>query len=381
MIVSSGCSKHEPAAKPAPKLDVRTGQVDVDDVRLHYELAGAGATTVVLESGLGDGLDPWDDVFPAIAQFARVFRYDRAGYGGSSRGTKPRTITQIATDLHGALHGAGLAPPYVLVGHSLGGFIVRGFAHLYPDEVAGLVFVDPATELIFARSAPELVREGNEEQEQALQGSPGGLAEWEQLKAQVGSSFPELASFGASPEVPTMLLIAGRDRPPGWAAAVRDVYAPWVERTAAGYIVQTADSGHYIQRDEPVVVISAIRRIVFPNAIDRLSRTIARDGIAAAVALYRRMKAQYPPEYLGERVLNTVAYQQLAQQHVAEAIELFRLNVEMFPDRFNPYDSLGEAYMAAGDRPNAIANYRKSYQLNPKNTNAARMIEKLEHGR
>jgi cytochrome c-type biogenesis protein CcmH/NrfG len=76
--------------------------------------------------------------------------------------------------------------------------------------------------------------------------------------------------------------------------------------------------------------------------------------------------------------LNTLGYQQLAQQHVTEALQLFRLNVEMFPDRFNPYDSLGEAYLAAGDRTNALASYRKSYALNPKNTNAAKMIERLQ---
>jgi pimeloyl-ACP methyl ester carboxylesterase len=385
VIATIGCAakQHAPTARPpaAPRLDVQTGEVAVGDTKLHYELAGSGAATVVLESGLGDGLDPWDDVFPAIARFARVVRYDRAGYGASPLGNQPRTITQIATDLHGLLHGAKLSPPYVLVGHSLGGWILRGFAHLYPDEVAGLVFVDPGSEAIFKNAPKDLVQKNAEEQEKALQGSPGGLAEWTHLKNQLAAGgFPEVSAFHPPPDVPTMLMIANRDRPPGWAAAVLEVYAPWVEHAAAGYLMLTADSSHYIQRDEPLAVVAAVRRVVFPNALERLRRTIERDGVAAGIAQFRRMKTEYPAEYLGERVLNTLGYQQLAQQHVTEAIQLFRLNVEMFPDRSNPYDSLGEAYMAAGDRTNALASYRKSYELNPKNTNAAKMIERLQHG-
>jgi pimeloyl-ACP methyl ester carboxylesterase len=385
VIASFGCAAKPPPPPPAPaavpaRPDVQSSEVVVGNTKLHYELAGSGGATVVLESGLGDGLDSWDEVFPAIARFARVVRYDRAGYGESQLGNEPRTITQIATDLHALLHGAKLPPPYVLVGHSLGGWIIRGFAHLYPDEVAGLVFVDPGTEAIFKNAPKDLVQKDAEAQEKSLQGSPGGMAEWMQMKNQLASGFTEVSAFHPPPDVPTMLMIANRDRPPGWAAAVLELYAPWVERAAAGYIVLTADSSHYIQRDEPPAVIAAVRRVVFPNALERLRRTIAHDGVAAGIALARRMKSEYPPEYLGERVLNTLGYQQLAQQHVKEAIELFALNVEMFPDRFNPYDSLGEAYMAAGDRQNALANYRKSYALNPKNTNASKMIERLQRG-
>jgi pimeloyl-ACP methyl ester carboxylesterase len=345
---------------------------------LHYELAGSGPATVVLESGLGDSLDSWDEVFEDLAKFVRVIRYDRAGYGSSPLGNQPRTITQLATDLHALLHGAGIAPPYVLVGHSLGGAIVRGFAHLYPDEVAGIVFVDPMTEVMFKHVSKDLLQKESDQQEKSLQGSPGGLAEWAHLKSQLATDFSELVAFHPPPDVPMMLMIANRDRPPEWAAAVLERYAPWVEHAAAGYIMLTADSGHYIQRDEPPAFVTAVRRVVFPNAFDRLSKTIERDGVAAGIALYRRMKSEYPPEYLGERVLNTLGYRELARQHIKEAVELFELNVAMFPDRFNPYDSLGEAYLAAGDREKAIASYRKSYALNPKNTNAARMIDKLK---
>src|SRR5215831_5828939 len=77
-------------------------------------------------------------VMPEIAKFARVVAYDRAGLGGSELGPEPRSYKQIADELHTMLQRGGFSPPYVLVGHSMGGAHIRAFAHFYKDEVAGL---------------------------------------------------------------------------------------------------------------------------------------------------------------------------------------------------------------------------------------------------
>jgi tetratricopeptide (TPR) repeat protein len=141
--------------------------------------------------------------------------------------------------------------------------------------------------------------------------------------------------------------------------------------------VITPESRHAIQNDDPALVISAIRRVVFPSAQNVLERAIKEKGVAAATALYRQMKLRYPAEFLSENLLNTLGYQQLNAKHIQEAITLFKLNIEMYPNAFNPYDSLGEAYMVQGDRDAAIKNYRKSLELNPNNTNAVTMLKKL----
>jgi Tfp pilus assembly protein PilF len=117
---------------------------------------------------------------------------------------------------------------------------------------------------------------------------------------------------------------------------------------------------------------------VFPDVQNRLARTIKEKGAGAAMVQYRRLKESYPAEFFRESTLNVLGYQELRAQHVAEAIVLFRLNVEMYPKGFNTYDSLAEAYMMQGDRDLAIANYRKSLELNPQNTNAVEMLKKLE---
>src|SRR4029079_17451033 len=89
-----------------------------------------------------------------VAQFTRVCRYDRANRGQSDSAPKPRSAQDAVNDLHAVLITAKVPAPYVLVGHSLGGIIVRLYAHQYPGEVAGLVLVDPAHEDQFARMSP-----------------------------------------------------------------------------------------------------------------------------------------------------------------------------------------------------------------------------------
>ena len=103
---------------------------------------GNGSPTVVFESGWEDWAPAWATVQPRIAQWTRACSYDRAGAGFSDPGPMPRTSVRIADELHTALHNAGVAGPYVLVGHAFGGDCVRTFAERYLPEVAGLVLVE-----------------------------------------------------------------------------------------------------------------------------------------------------------------------------------------------------------------------------------------------
>ncbi len=105
-----------------------------------------GQPLVVLESGHGDWSRVWAGVQPAIAEFARVIAYDRAGFGWSDPGPRPRTPLRIVTELHELLEQAGEQPPYLLVGHSMGAPFSRLFFNHYPQEVAGMVWVDSAHE-------------------------------------------------------------------------------------------------------------------------------------------------------------------------------------------------------------------------------------------
>lgn len=110
---------------------------------------------------------------------------------------------------------------------------------------------------------------------------------------------------------------------------------------------------------------------------ETLHATALKD-VAAAIKQYRELKASRNKEYdFREAELNTLGYQLLQANKVAEAIEIFKLNVEAYPNAANPYDSLGEAYLAHGDKELAIINYKKTVELDPKNTNAARVLASL----
>jgi len=110
---------------------------------------------------------------------------------------------------------------------------------------------------------------------------------------------------------------------------------------------------------------------------ETLRPTAVRD-VAAAIKQYRELKASRNTEYdFREPELNALGYQLLQMKKVTEAIEIFKLNVEAYPNAANPYDSLGEAYLAHGDKELAISNYKKAVELDPKNTNAARIVASL----
>ncbi len=125
-----------------PAVVEREMDVDAGGHTMHMLIAGEKGPVVVLESGL-PGEIGWRTVRRNVGQFAQVVTYARAGFGKSEVGSGPRDAKRIAGELRTALHNARLAGPYVMVGHSMGGPYVRVFAGMYPEEVAGMVLVDP----------------------------------------------------------------------------------------------------------------------------------------------------------------------------------------------------------------------------------------------
>lgn len=116
------------------------------------------------------------------------------------------------------------------------------------------------------------------------------------------------------------------------------------------------------------------------SVAEALLTTIIQKDVAAALKQYQELKAKQAGVYdFGENELNNLGYQLLGMKKIAEAVEIFKLNVEAYPQASNPYDSLGEAYLAHGDNELAVKNYRKSLELNPKNESAAQALKKLEN--
>jgi pimeloyl-ACP methyl ester carboxylesterase len=225
--------------------------------RLRLRVLGAGSPTVVLESHGMAPLEAWAKVQPQVAAFSRVVAYDHAGYWGSRSGPRPRDARRIVEELHTALGKAGIAPPYVLVGHSFGGPYVRVFAAHYPRAVAGLVLVDPtqeeAMEWLRARH-PELNHVST--QERTAQTEFG--CSWDSL-AQARAAWP-------LPDVPVTLLTCLRSDGSRLAAEFLpiwlDSHRRWLARVPGATHLILPESGHGIVLEDPERVTDAIRQVV-----------------------------------------------------------------------------------------------------------------------
>jgi pimeloyl-ACP methyl ester carboxylesterase len=132
------------------KLYSPPGQlIDVGGFKLHLYCTGEGSPTVILDA-MGPGWSVyWSEVQPEIAKITRVCSYDRAGFGWSDAGRLPRIGRRMAGELHQLLTNGGISGPYVLVGHSLGGFVVRLYRQAHPNDVVGIVLVDAGHERQF----------------------------------------------------------------------------------------------------------------------------------------------------------------------------------------------------------------------------------------
>ncbi len=228
-------------------------RVAIDDRAMRMLVEGDGASTVVFENGLGPPLEMWGKVQPRVSRFARTVTYDRAGVGLSEAGPSPRDGRQIASELHHALRVAGMAPPYVLVGASLGGLYIRVFAGMYPDDVSGMVLVDPTHDAEgFERPVhPELdvVRE-TVEQAQASAIPPRVLL------VLIDAVSPLEVPFATN----AIRQLRAEQRPD--IAAESRAYKKWLDTILSARLIVTHDSGHNIPIEQPDLVVETIRGVV-----------------------------------------------------------------------------------------------------------------------
>ncbi|MGA7274334.1 MAG: alpha/beta hydrolase [Candidatus Udaeobacter sp.] len=226
---------------PADIVYAQPGQlVDVGGFRLNLYCMGSGSPTVVFDSGWGDWAPAWSTVQPEIAKWTRACSYDRAGTGFSDPGPMPRTSVRIARELHTALHNAGIAGPYILVGSAFGGDNVRTFADLYMDEVAGLVLDDADPNDLEPKAMQEESHRGQAGIPSDLRDCRNLIAEHKPLPAlpsrpgrppqtcAQGFFFRGLPEAAWSPELNAKLLEIAQTK-----VAMYDAYASEMEQTAA----------------------------------------------------------------------------------------------------------------------------------------------------
>jgi len=156
--------------------------VKVNGSDFHISYFGVGETTVLFECGLGMELTTWRNIDDSVATFSKVFMYDRAGLGQSDTTSKERTLPNMVKELKELLIQENIQPSYVLVAHSMGSYIARYFISQYPDEVKGLLLLDPSAETYYDSLTTEEQKKNQEIGNNFYSKQPiGSQKEWEQF--------------------------------------------------------------------------------------------------------------------------------------------------------------------------------------------------------
>jgi pimeloyl-ACP methyl ester carboxylesterase len=230
-------------------------RIDVEGRLLRMRVEGQGSPTVVLEIGLGGPLEEWDMVQQAVARFTKVVAYDRVGAVDTK---EMLTGEDIARELHAVLEKSGNKPPYLLVGQSLGGVYNRLFANLYPDEVVGMVLLDPTQEEFI--DWMEVHYPKNKLSKSIGKNWAEGAGIWATMD-QVRKASP--------PDVPVVVVTGTKfidDKMriktlPKWTEA----HANWVNTLPNARHVLATESGHGVQIETPELIVDLIREVVQPS--------------------------------------------------------------------------------------------------------------------
>lgn len=240
--------------------ELEAASVAVDGRSVAYATGGTGDATVVFESGWADGMAVWAAVGEDVAGFAKVFAYDRPGNGRSDLSDQPRDGAQIVEELRTTLDVTGHEPPYVLVGHSAGGFYMELFARTYPDEVAGLVLVDSS---VVGQTEGCIAELGASECDPFSEDMLDELPEPGRGEG-IGFAVTEDQLRAAPPLGPMPAVVLAAEQSEGIPA--HDEW--WVEfsreRATAleATFVVAEDASHFLQNDRPDLVLQAIEDVI-----------------------------------------------------------------------------------------------------------------------
>lgn len=274
--------------KPPGKL------IDVNGRKMHIYCIGNKSPTIILDSGTGGFSLEWKDIQHSLSQYVRVCAYDRAGYGWSDMGPLPRTTKKITYELHTLLQNAGIHGPYIMVGHSFGGFTAQYFARRFNDEIVGIVLIDSSHEEQVYRlpeNGKDVVRRSLHQDRsnmvtksvlhehypkeeaavaQQLMARWTALLTWREEMANYALSSRELRDVHDRPilEIPIVVLTRGKrvwpDTPYGDAMEKtwKELQDELSSLNGNSTHIIAENSGHVIHLDEPELVVDAIHDVL-----------------------------------------------------------------------------------------------------------------------
>jgi len=262
---------------PMDSAVTRTLSVDGHAMRVRSQGIArrqAGQPAVVLEAGAGSGLETWDPVFESIAAMAPVISYDRRGLGQSAADGQPQTFNRVATSLKALLSTLNVPPPYVLVGQSYGGVLIRAYAQANPNDVAGLVYLDvPDIEVTYAEAdaLPAGARQVAFNIPTIAPETPAGLrAEIDNIAQNIRTEFAEARALRPPTRIPAAVVVgAGKT----WPGASPEIVAAllrlqikhqqeWALQSPNGLFITSTHLRHMVHQNDPALTVRAIEHVL-----------------------------------------------------------------------------------------------------------------------
>jgi pimeloyl-ACP methyl ester carboxylesterase len=256
-----------------------TRMVTVDGLSMRVRSQGLdqrriGKAVVVLEAGAGNSLETWDPVFSNIAEVAPVIAYDRRGLGQSQPDGQPQTIRHVAGSLHSLLSTLQVRPPYVMVGQSYGGILIRAYAQAYPTEVTGLVYLD-ATDVEVTNAEVDALPAGARQVVFNVPSIPantpaGPKAEMDNIVRNIRSEFAEVRAARPPAQIPAAVVIgAGKSNlgaTPEISAALLRLQIKhqqeWALDSPQGLMVVSKHLRHMVHQNDPALTVRVIQHVL-----------------------------------------------------------------------------------------------------------------------
>lgn len=265
-----------PSATPVPSVDGVSGMVEVNGLNLYYECYGEGDPTVVVEAGLGASIKDWHKIMYMIAPYTRICSYYRPGDWRSDEPPAYLTSQDLVNYLRTLLSNAGIPGPYILVGHSAGALNVLLYGYRYPEEVAGMVLLDPSNPVWATRLRENLPTPSPGEAldlsgcRQSIErflrfwNTLGNAGRWD-----LAASVEQVQTITSLGDLPLVVITAGvidSDCPGKFGEMERqfwrDLHAEYARLSTNGVQITAENSNHFIHQRDPQLVVDTILKLV-----------------------------------------------------------------------------------------------------------------------
>jgi len=352
--------------------------IDVGSYKLHFHIVKGQGMPILFEAGGGDNGTVWNNLLKPIADItdAPLMAYDRAGFGQSGLDTNKHGILNGITGLETALRKLGYSGNIMLVAHSQGALYSTLYAYRHPDKVKTVVLIDGSTGCWFNEKRLAVIQRGNDVDKQKFKSTKPGLY-YQLVDLTSNVNFINKISFPAT--IPVIDFVS--ENPPfndtveinDWKQCHHEFVNGSINRTG----ITAYGCGHYIFEDNPSLVINAIVKAYSATLDNNQKNKVLSKAVAFSVDASNEAKKAEVLYRHSEDDLNSWGYLLLKQGKMQNALEVFKLNVILFPKSWNVYDSYGEILLKNGQKEEAIKMYQKSVELNPKSENGKKVLEEL----